>query len=64
MFNCTAAHDGFFFKFQCPAFLSYIKNNCFHSQVLRSDLRTQSCTHTWVEEQETNSFIGAKCFDP
>src|SRR5690349_25105201 len=50
MFNTVAAHDGFFFKFKRPPFTANIEHYWFHSQVLRGDLRAESCTHAWIKE--------------
>jgi hypothetical protein len=60
MFHSAAAHDGFIFKFQGPAFLSHVEYDGFHAQVLCSDLGAQAGSHTGVQEQQTNALAGSQ----
>jgi hypothetical protein len=64
VFHRFSAHDGLFFKFQRPSFITYIKNDHIHSQVLAGNLSAQPRAHAWIKKQATYSFIFAELFIP
>src|SRR5882757_8601620 len=50
MLYSASAHDSFFFKFERPALITYIKDDGFHAQVLSGHLCAEARAHAGVQE--------------